>query len=182
MKRSRIPRRARGFTLIEVLIALIVMAFGLLSLARVLGRSAQEEMEAYQRTQAITIAGDMAARIANNSKQAAAYVGDYAPDAVTEDCTALPPDDLVERDRCEWRNRLRGIDILDAGRGIGAPIGARGCVLNPAPNRYVVAIAWQGLIATEASDSPCGANQYGVANERTRRVFSTTFQVATLGS
>jgi type IV pilus assembly protein PilV len=168
--------------MIEVLIALVVLAFGLLALARVLGRSAQEEMEAYQRTQAMTLAADMASRITNNPKLAAAYVGDYAPDANAEDCGALDAADVVGRDRCEWRNRLRGVDVLDEGRGIGAPLGARGCVLNPSANVYVVAIAWQGLLATEAADSPCGANAFGATNEPTRRVFSTTFQVATLGA
>ena len=57
-----------------------------------------------------------------------------------------------------------------------------GCVLNPVPNVYVIAVAWQGLIATDAADSSCGAGVYGAANEKTRRVYSTTIQIATLGA
>ena len=174
--------RTRGFTLIEVLIALVVLAFGMLSLARVLGRSAQEEMEAQQRAQAMTLAIELSGRIANNPKQAATYVGDYAPNGPAEDCSAIDPADLGERDRCAFRNRLRGGETLDGGRSVGVPIASMGCVLNPAPNVYVIAIAWQGLVATEAADSPCGAGVYGAANEKTRRVYSTTIQIATLGA
>ena len=174
-------RAARGFTLIEVLIALVVLAFGMLSLARVLGRSAQEELEAYQRTQAMTIAAEMVDRVTNNPKLAASYVDDYAPYGPLEDCTALDPADVVSRDKCAWRNRLRGADVLDAERGIGAPLAARGCVFSTGPNIYVVAVAWQGVLPTDAADSPCGKDTFGTANEKTRRVYSTTFQIATLG-
>jgi type IV pilus assembly protein PilV len=171
----------RGFTLIEVLIALVVLAFGMLALARALGRSAQEELEAQQRMQAMTLAAEMASRIGNNPKQAALYVGDYVPAGPVEDCAALDPAAVVEIDQCIWRNRLRGADTLDGDRGIGSPIAARGCVINTAPNIYVVAIAWQGVLATEPADSPCGADQFGPDTEKTRRVYSTTFQIATLG-
>ena len=178
---SRAVPAARGFTLIEVLIALVVLAFGMLSLARALGRSAQEEMEAQQRAKAITIVAEMASRIANNPKQAANYVGDYVPAGPVEDCDAVDLAAVVERDQCEWRNRLRGADTFDGDRAIGSPIAARGCVISTAPNIFVVALAWQGILATDPADSPCGLDQFGADNEKTRRVYSTTFQIATLG-
>jgi len=43
-----------------------------------------------------------------------------------------------------------------------------------------VAVAWQGVLATEAPDSACGANAFDA--EANRRVFSTVIQVATLGA
>jgi len=63
-----------------------------------------------------------------------------------------------------------------------SPLAARGCVFSTAPNIYVVAVAWQGVLPTDAADSPCGREAFGTANEKTRRVYSTTFQIATLGS
>ena len=74
MASSRTGSKTRGFTLIEVLIALVVLAFGMLALARTLGRSAQEELEAQQRALAMTLAAEMTSRIGNNPKQAVQYV------------------------------------------------------------------------------------------------------------
>ena len=181
MTAARERRHAgRGFTLLEVLIALVVLAFGMLALARTLGRSSQEEMEAYQRTQAMTVASELVDRIRNNPKQATLYVGDYTPTGPIEDCTTLATNDIVGRDQCEFRNHLRGADIFDEEKPIGAPIAARACVVAAAPNIYVIAVAWQGMLATAPSDSPCGTGAFD--KEENRRVYSTVIQVATLGA
>ena len=169
---------SRGFTLLELLIALVVLAFGMLALARGMGRASQAELEAFQRAQAMALAQEMSDRINDNLKQAALYVGNYVPQSAPEDCSGAPS--LVARDACEWRNRLLGVDTLDAGQSIGAPMGARGCVISPAPNVYVVTVAWQGAIPTEAPDSACGQGAFD--REANRRVFSTVVQVATLGA
>jgi type IV pilus assembly protein PilV len=173
-------RGDRGFTLLDVLIALVVLGFGMLALARTIVRSSQEEMEAYQRTQAMTVASELVDRIRNNPKSAALYVGDYAPGGPIEDCAALAPADVVGRDQCEVRNRLRGADIFDAAKAIGAPIAARACVITPAQNVYVVAVAWQGVLPTAPADSPCGVGEFD--REENRRVYSTVIQIATLGA
>jgi len=173
-------RSARGFTLIEILIALVVLAFGMLAMARVIGRSAQSELEAYQRSVAMTLTADMADRITNNPRNAARYVSDYSPNGPAEDCAALPDaTDVVAHDQCEWGNRLRGVDTFVGAKGIGAPIAARGCVINTAPNVYVVTVAWQGVMPTAGAESRCGADAMG--DEKLRRAFSTVFQIATLG-
>ena len=172
------PRRTGGFTLLEILIALVVLAFGMLALARGIGRASQEELEAFQRTQAMLLAQEMADRINNNRAQALLYVGTYIPELQPEDCAPAPT--TVLRDGCEWRNRLLGVDTRDAARSIGAPLAARGCIVNPAPNVYVIAVAWQGVLHTEAPDSACGTGAFDA--EENRRVFSTVIQIATLGA
>jgi type IV pilus assembly protein PilV len=169
-----------GFTLIDVLISLFILAFGMLALARVMAQSSLSEVEASQRSQAMTLAQDMSERINLNRKNAAAYVGDYSATwgpSGAADCTGLTG---VNEDVCEWQNLLAGSTTLDGASAIGAPIAARGCVISPAPNIYVIAVAWQGMVPTTGSDSACGLNAFD--REENRRVFSTVVQIATLGT
>jgi type IV pilus assembly protein PilV len=168
-----------GFTLIDVLISLFILAFGMLALARVMAQSSLSEVEASQRSQAMTLVQDLSERINLNRKNAAAYVGDYSATwgpGGGADCTGLTG---VNEDICEWQNLLAGSTTLDGTSAIGAPIAARGCVISPATNIYVIAVAWQGLVPTTGSDSTCGANAFD--REENRRVFSTVVQIATLG-
>src|SRR3954454_4443864 len=101
---TRQARSARGFTLIDVLISIIVLAFGMLSLARVMAQASLGELEAYERSQAMTLAQDMVERINLNRKDAAAYVGAYAAastGAGLGGCAAVAAGTL--RDTCEWK-------------------------------------------------------------------------------
>jgi type IV pilus assembly protein PilV len=169
-----------GFTLIDVLISLFILAFGMLALARVMAQSSLSEVEASQRSQAMTLVQDLSERINLNRKNAAAYVGDYSATwgpSGAADCSAMTT--VLGTDRCEWQNLLAGSTTLDGTSAIGAPIAARGCVISPATNIYVIAVAWQGLVRTTGSDSACGANAFD--REENRRVFSTVVQIATLG-
>jgi type IV pilus assembly protein PilV len=86
----------------------------------------------------------------------------------------------VLNDQCEWTNKLLGVDTRDGLRKIGAPLATRGCITSPAPNIYIVAVAWQGVLPTAAPDSVCGQGVFD--QEANRRVFSTTLQIATLGA
>ena len=176
MKRDR----NAGFLLIEVLIALVILAFGLLALARAMATATLDELESFQRSQAMVIAHEMVERINANRKEALAYVGSYAAPSVIQDCS-LEATPLL-RDQCEFRNRLMGSGTRDAGKAIGSAIAARACITESAPgsNTYVVAVAWQGLKSTEAPDSACGEQEFD--REENRRVFSTLLRIATLGA
>jgi type IV pilus assembly protein PilV len=60
-------RRNKGFTLIEVLISMIILAIGLLGLASLQIIALRESQDAYTMQQAILLATDMQARMRSNS-------------------------------------------------------------------------------------------------------------------
>ena len=58
----------------EILVALAILAIGLLGVAGLQSRMQSTEMESYQRVQALLLLEDMANRIQANSPAAASYV------------------------------------------------------------------------------------------------------------
>lgn len=62
------PGRAAqpGFTMIEVLVTLVILMIGLLGIAGLMAQGQRSSFEAYQRQQALALAGDMAERIKAN--------------------------------------------------------------------------------------------------------------------
>ncbi|HEX7048560.1 MAG TPA: type IV pilus modification protein PilV [Gammaproteobacteria bacterium] len=86
---SRKPRagNSRGFTLIEVLIAVVVLSVGMLGVAALLINSLQSSGSAILRTRAVTFAEDMADRIRANSAAGASYVVDLAGMGANNNCT-----------------------------------------------------------------------------------------------
>jgi len=70
--------RQRGFSLVEVLVALIVMSVGMLGIASLYVQSMQAGRTSLFRHNAVTLAGDVADRIRANPTAGAAYEGDGA--------------------------------------------------------------------------------------------------------
>ena len=64
----------RGASMIEVLVTMVIIAFGLLGMAGLQMRMQTSEMESYQRSQALLLLNDMANRIAVNRNHASSYV------------------------------------------------------------------------------------------------------------
>ena len=178
------PARAgSGFTLLEVLITMIVLAIGMLGLANLQSKIHVTEIESYQRAQAVLLLQDMIDRINANRTQAATYaVGGTLGTGGTENCAA--PANLAQRDRCEWQASLLGAsEKSGTNANVGAMIGARGCievvqVAVPTagvctPGIYRVSVAWQGLYPTAAPDPSlaCGKDSY--TDENLRRIITT---------
>lgn len=66
-------RNSRGFSLVEVLIALIIMSVGMLGIAGLYVQSMQAGRTSMLRHHAVTLAGDIADRIRANPTAGAAY-------------------------------------------------------------------------------------------------------------
>ena len=175
MKALRHPagaHRERGVTMIEVLITIVILSFGLLGLAGLQARVQLAEIEAYQRAQAIVLLQDMVDRINANRKNSMSYDGAVVGTGNTTipaDCSALTGANL---DICEWHNALLGnSETSGGGSSVGAMIGARGCITNTVatmPREFLVSVVWQGVTATATpASTTCGQNAYG--NEGTRR-------------
>lgn len=175
-------RPSRGVTMIEVLVAIAILTFGLLGVASLQFQMQNAELEAYQRTQAVVLLQDMVDRINANRRHAAEYVT-AAPlgTAGTIDCSA--PATLAQRDQCAWHVALLGASETKGGVQLGAMTGARGCISNPVaamPRRVIVAVAWQGVSPTAAPGATaCGLGTYG-GDDRFRRAMVASITIGCL--
>ena len=160
----------RGAGMLEVLITIVISAFGLLAIAGLQARMHVAEMEAAQRAHATMLMRYITDRINANRKNAMAYVTatPVGVDNGIQDCSALADAAL---DLCEWNNLLSGSAETHGAQLVGAMIGARGCVFNTdavMPRKFTVAIAWQGLSPTVSPTSTtCANDKY--ADDKTRR-------------
>ena len=171
----------RGAAMIEVLVAMLIVAFGVLGFVGLQAQTTVSQLEGYQRSQALILINDIAQRITLNRANAAAYVGADIGTTDPGDCSALPVGTpLAAKDLCEWSNLIRGSAETQGGSKLGAMTGARGCISNPAANQYLISIAWQGVQATGPSPNTCGLNAY--SNENMRRAVTTVVHIATLAA
>ena len=129
-------RRQRGFSLVEVLIALIIMSVGMLGIAGLYVQSMQPGRTSMFRHHAVTLAGDVADRIRANPSAGAAYaLAGSAKDCVNlgENCSA---GDMAANDIFLW----------DQQAAATLPVGTVTVVFNdpgaPAPPEYTITVAW----------------------------------------
>ena len=188
-----------GFSLIEVLVAILVLLFGLLGMAGVQVRATQAEFESYQRKQALLLLQDMVDRLQSNRLVASCYaitdVTTGAPYAGTASgggsataglaaCGAgsLTAQAVANNDLTSWSNALFGAAELIGTSNVGAMNAARGCIVANGGGVYTVSVAWLGNAATSAPPAAltCGTGRYG--DEALRRVVSATLRVADLAS
>ena len=176
--------RQRGVTLLESLLTIFILAFGILGLANLAAKMQAVEVESYARSQALILLEDMTARLSAHRSIAATYIttsplgtGDTQP----TDCsgTALG----AARDQCEWSKALRGNTELSGGSAVGAMIDGRGCIEQVAgvdPASYRITVAWQGLSPTIVPGVGCGQGLYG-PDDALRRAVAKVVSVANLG-
>jgi len=180
--------RSGGFTLLEVLISIVILAFGLLGLASLQGSVHLAEVESYQRAQALLILQDFTDRIRTADPEgASAYVTNPIPlgtgDGMPSDCSGSTGTD---RDKCEISQSLKGAAETKAGVNVGAMLGGRACVeqIQAADDSagvclagiYRITVAWQGMNPTTSPTLACAQGVYG--DDRLRRAVST---IVTLG-
>jgi type IV pilus assembly protein PilV len=169
-----------GFTLLEVLVSLGILLFGLLGIAGLMVKGQHASYEAYQRQQALALASDMAERITNNRSVAPNYLtvggplgGGATPAIVfcspaTIPCSAAV---IAASDIAAWTAMLNGASESSATNGlVGGLVNARGCVTwigAAAAPVYNIEVTWQGATNTGAgSASACAAAVYAPGMRR----------------
>jgi type IV pilus assembly protein PilV len=173
------PKPQQGFTLLEVLVSLVILVFGLLGLIGMQAYTQVATFESYQRGQALVLLQDISGRMEGNINNAASYVtgalGTGATDA--SDCTSLGTRAAI--DLCEWSKALKGSSETKSGAKQGAMIDGRGCVQTTAvADTYMISVVWQGLNATAIPATTCGQNSYD--SEATRRAVTTLIRIPNL--
>ncbi|NDZ12175.1 pilus assembly protein [Variovorax sp. WS11] len=179
------PHPQRGATLLEALVTLVIIAFGLLGLVGLQSRLQVSEMEAYQRSQALILLNDMANRIAINRRAASSYV--TSTPAGTGNCPSATGS-RQQIDAAEWCNALQGAAETSGTSKMGAVVGGRGCVEDLGNNEYLVTIAWQGLVPISAPPEgvACGKDLYNddsnsrCQNDLCRRTVTTLVRIGSL--
>lgn len=122
MTAIRPPEHQHGFSLLEVLIALLVLAVGILGVAGLQGSSLRNTYSAHLRSQATSIAQDMMERLRANRSYVFAAEDNYrvaledAPTGEAANCATASCTDaeLAAYDKDQW---LEAIQALPDGKG-----------------------------------------------------------------
>lgn len=127
---ARSRARRGGFSLIEVLVSILVLSFGMLGVASLLAASVSGSHQSTLRTQAIVLADDLADRMrANRTTAVSAAPNNYAGIAAAENrCRAVhyghrhvapvtcTPQELAADDLFDWAAQIAA--VLPAGTGV----------------------------------------------------------------
>ena len=180
----------RGFSLLEMLVALMVFSIGLLAIAGLQTVSKQANFEAVQRTAASQIAYGLLEDMRTNGDAVAVYLaaGDLgngshavepAPNCMAgAECNA---DQKAAHDLWFWEQILDGNFETNAGAGTGGLMLPTMCVAGPADGiagMYRVTVTWRGTASIQnAVNNLCGAasGNYGAGSEFRRIMQIPTF-------
>lgn len=159
----------RGFSLLEVIITMAVLAVGLLGLAGLQARAINAEAESFSRAQAMMLANAMADRM--NANLAELKISTTAATGYNQQSGGVKvvfgtgytgticssPATVVAQDLCDWDQALKGT-VGDSG-AVGGMAGARACVFSTGTNNeFQVDVVWQSRdIGTVPAGNDCGS-------------------------
>jgi type IV pilus assembly protein PilV len=183
--------RANGFTLIEALIAFVILAVGLLGIISLILMAKNTQHQAIQRTRAVNLADAIVERIRINPAGIAVYAtydntspvgdgslgGEPAPNCRSASCS---PAELAAHDVWAWEQALIGAAATIDGENVEGLLDPQGCITFDAATGLTgsgelrVDIQWRGLVestdAVQAGEDTCGGEAAG--NDPFRRKVS----------
>lgn len=186
---SRAPHN--GFSLIELLVAIVVFSIGLLAVAGLQTVSKSASFEGLQRTAASQIAHGVLEDMRSNGNAIATYTASPAlgnasiasepvPNckSMVAECNAAQK---ATHDLWFWESVIDGNQSTGAEGSGGGLVLPTVCIAGPAAGgagMHTITVAWRGVVAlTSANANLCGAGsgKYGSADEYRRIVNITTF-------
>jgi len=183
---SGLRARQNGFSLFEVLIALLIFSVGALGLAVVQIQAQRNLYEALHQSLTSYLAGDILARIHSNPGQLPLYLdiasggeGSEPPaDCISFSCT---PAQLAARDFYDWRRLLNGeaerVDQEGERFSRSGLLSPHYC-FSEAGGEMSLAISWRGMTAqSNPGRSKCGESfdHYGEGNRYRRLLLVTSY-------
>lgn len=146
---------ARGFSMVETLVALVVLAVGMLGVASLFAISLRSGNGAISRMQAVNLASDIADRIRANRRAGVAYIGaataadNLCVGAAAVNCT---PQQMAANDIYLWRRQLATVFPGGTATATIAYVAGASPTL---PSTYTITVTWseQGQKAGETAST-----------------------------
>ena len=154
MNRKNTSQTQQGFTLVEILVAVVVLAIGLLGLAGLQANSLKFNKSAYQRSVASMLAYDMLDRIrANRDGLIAGNYNDHGPGSGN-----FPSDPGCITSGCSTTN-VASYDVYEWGQQLGNlfPAGTGEIEGNGANSVFTITVMWDDE-RTGATGTDCGGD------------------------
>jgi len=143
-------RQQAGFNLLEVLIALLVLAVGLLGLAALQNMGLRLGHQSYERTQAVLLVEEMIDRMRANP--AGVTANNYtlaqtsSPPSATTDCSSAfcTYSDMAEYDLNQWISTITGTPTaMNPGVTRPALVSGTGAIVAVGGSLFDVTVTWQ---------------------------------------
>jgi len=133
MKRKM--NHTKGFTILEVMIALVIFSIGMIGLAGLQGISLQNNQIAYSRTIATQYAYDLADRIRNNPNgtYSTASIPGSQPTLCITSANNCSPSAMAQFDMWEWKSAIE-----DKNSNLNSPQ----MFITPAGGNITISIGW----------------------------------------
>ncbi len=161
--KGRVALPRNGFTLIEILVALVVLAFGIVGVIAIQATAKKGSFEAEQRSVAVALGNDILARMRANPAAALTnlYNGSYGngANAFAIDCSGPGANcdfaNMAAYDRFQFEQTVMGANVtaLSNNAAVGGLVEPLVCVRQQA-GAVTVVVSWQSMTSTSAG----GAN------------------------
>ncbi|ABS07277.1 type IV pilus modification protein PilV [Shewanella baltica] len=157
----------RGFSLIEVLVALVILVIGLIGIFNLHIVAKRGSFESFQQTQASYYANDIINRMKLNRTQLGNYDGEYTgslgkPGSVCDVAVGAvnicTPEETEAWDLYQWEQSFMGAAEVVGSQNVGGLDSPTACI-SVNGSTVTVAVAWRGIregAGTSYSGSECG--------------------------